>query len=582
MCGIAGIVTRDGREPSRDVLQRLAEALKHRGPDGHALHVRYGVGFVHTRLAIIDLETGAQPFVMADGTALIANAEIYNDSDLRKQLAGAAYKTKSDCESALHLYRRDGETFAAGLRGMYAVAIHDTAKNLVVLARDPFGIKQLYYAETPLGFCFASEPQALIAAGLIVPAVNERARDELLALQFATQSPFAGITRVDPGETLVVQNGATMRRHRQSSLPPPGERKTAEPEALKAFDSAWQDSIAVHRRSDVPYGMFLSGGVDSSAVLAMMARQEPRSVLAYTAAFPGTAAHDEREQAKVVAKSFKAEHIEVEITAADFWARLPAIAAAMDDPVADYAVIPSFLLAERAKKDVKVILTGEGGDELFAGYGRYRAAVRPWPFRKSPWRKSALAEAGVLRNAADGRQGIANHERSIAQAGYKGLQAVQALDVVTWLPDDLLLKVDRCLMAHGIEGRVPFLDPVVTEAAFSLPDRLKIKQGLGKWLLRRWLGEALPAYPALARKRGFSVPVAEWIAASGARLAPLMAVHPAIAVICEPERVQALYASGGARFGAAQWLLLFYALWFNRHMLGHTVDGDVFSLLAHK
>ncbi|MBL8643903.1 MAG: asparagine synthase (glutamine-hydrolyzing) [Rhodospirillaceae bacterium] len=583
MCGIAGLVTRNGAAPSTVTLQKLAQALAHRGPDGHAVRVVASAGLVHTRLAIVDLAGGAQPLVASDNVALIANAEIYNDLDLRRTLSDAAYATGSDCESALHAYRRYGETFAAHLRGMYAIAVHDPAKEVMLLARDPFGIKPLYLADVADGLCFASEPQALMAAGLVPPRVNAAAAQELLALQFTNglETAFAGITRVAPGETLVIEKGRVVRRHTVPALPPAGLLQLTEDEALAVFDAAWRDSIQVHRRADVPYGMFLSGGIDSSSVLAMMAAQEPRAVLAYTAAFPGTAAHDERAQAQSVAQAFGATHIEVEITPADFWARLPEIAACMDDPVADYAVIPSYLLAERAKKDVKVILSGEGGDELLAGYGRYRAGVRPWPFRKTPWRKSALFDAGVLRTKADWRAGMDAAEARVETAGYRGLQAVQALDIATWLPNDLLLKVDRCLMAHGIEGRVPFLDPAVAKAVFGLPDGLKLRQGLGKRLLRRWLGQALPGYPALARKKGFSVPVAEWIAEQAARLAPLVAAQPGVAELCEPEAVRGLFAHASAKHGTARWLLLFYALWHNRHILGRKAEGDVFAALTH-
>jgi asparagine synthase (glutamine-hydrolysing) len=569
MCGIAGIVTRNRAEPPREVLQKLADALKHRGPDGYAIHVRGGVGFVHTRLAIIDLATGDQPLIAEDGAALIANAEIYNDLELRTQL-DPAFKTNSDCESALHLYRRDGEGFARGLRGMYAIAIHDPAKNQVVLARDPFGIKPLYVAETEIGLCFTSEPQALIAAGLVQPRINAAARDEVLALQFTTRSAFEGIERVAPGETLVIEQGRITQRLKIDALVSNGSTD---------FEKAWADSIHLHRRADVPYGMFLSGGIDSSAVLAMMARQEQRPVVAYTAAFPKTAAHDERELARRVAKHFGARHEELEITAFDFWKRLPRIVAAMDDPVADYAVIPSYLLAERAKHDVKVILTGEGGDELFAGYGRYRSALRSWPFRKQPWSRSALAGLGVLRTEPHWRAGLDEIESTIPSS-FDALQKVQALDIRSWLPDDLLLKVDRCLMAHGIEGRVPLLDPAVTAAAFHLPRARKINKGLGKWALREWLAAAMPGYPAFERKRGFSVPVGEWIATQGLQIAPLVAAQPGIAEACVPERVEALFRD--AAQGQAQWLLLFYALWHNRHILGRSPKGDVFDVLGAK
>ncbi|MDX2144468.1 MAG: asparagine synthase (glutamine-hydrolyzing) [Rhodospirillaceae bacterium] len=582
MCGIAGLITKSGQDPDRAVLERMARALAHRGPDGQAVTIAAGVGLVHTRLAIVDLQTGAQPLTADDGTSLIANAEIYNDLAIRAELGSAAYATGSDCESALHMYRRHGATFADKLRGMYAIAIHDPRQDRVVLARDPFGIKPVYYAETEQAFCFASEPQALIAGGLVVPKVNTKARDEVLGLQFTTgaETIFSGIQRVMPGETLVIARGRVVERCVVDALPDASAAAESELASLKTFDEAWFDSINVHRRADVPYGMFLSGGIDSSAVLAMMARQDRRAVLAYTAAFPGTDAHDEREQARIVARALGAEHIEIEVTAKDFWQHLPRIAAAMDDPAADYAVIPSYLLASRAKHEVKVVLTGEGGDELFAGYGRYRGALRPWPFTKTPRRRSPFDGLGVLSSHAHWRAGLDEIEHHASHKDYDKLQALQAADMAAWLPNDLLIKLDRCLMAHGLEGRVPFLDSAVARIAFPLAPKLKIRKGLGKWLLRRWLADAAPSASPYARKRGFSVPVGDWMAQDNARLGPLLARHPALAEICDPRAVEALFADPGAKHAEARWRLLFYTLWHNRHILGHDVSGGILDVLS--
>jgi asparagine synthase (glutamine-hydrolysing) len=582
MCGIAGIVTVGGRPPDPAVLERLAAALVHRGPDGWQIVVRGSVGLVHTRLAIIDLATGTQPLTAHDGVRLIANAEIYNDLDLRREMAGEPFATGSDCESALHLYRREGIGFAAKLRGMFAIAIDDPARGRVVLARDPFGIKPLCYAQTGDGLYFASEPHALIAAGIVAPMVNAQVRDEVLGLQFSTggETIFSGIERVMPGETLVISRGRVVERRATPAIPTIDAQLGDENAALQLFECAWAESIAVHRRSDVPYGMFLSGGIDSAAVLAMMARQERRAVVAYTAAFPGTEAHDERAEARAVARALKAEHVEVEIGAADFWARLPAIVAAMDDPAADYAVIPTYLLAERARHDVKVVLTGEGGDELFAGYGRYRDALRPWPLTKPPRRKSPFDRLPVLRHRPAWRRGLTDIERRIARETPDKLTAVQAADIAAWLPNDLLAKLDRCLMAHGLEGRVPFLDPAMARVAFALSKGLKIRQGLGKWLVRRWLADAVPAAQAFARKKGFSVPVGAWMAEQSRRLGTLLAVHPAITEICWPDQVTHLYRSTSGEHAEARWRLLFYALWHNRHILGRDANGGILDVLS--
>ena len=574
---------RDGRPVPDGVLEKLASALSHRGPDENGELVRGDVGFVHTRLAIVDIEGGGQPFVSTPGTALIANGEIYNDTNLRREFSSAQFKSKSDCESALHLYGARQERFADDLRGMYALAIHDPIKNKLILARDPFGVKPLYYAETSAGFCFSSEPQALIAAGLVTADQDTSVRDEILSLQFSTetQSPFKNIYRVAPGETVIVRNGRISSRIMRPDVLSSDTRARSDKDAVMEFGEAWRESVSVHQRSDVPYGMFLSGGLDSAAVLAMMAQLNDAPVLAYTAAFPGANVCDERENARKVAEAAGAHHVEIEISAADFWNNLPQIAAAMDDLAPDYAIVPTFLLAKRAARDVKVVLTGEGGDEMFAGYGRYRAALRPWPFAKRPYRRHILAKSGVLRALpTHWRAGLGAVERRISRGESSNLSALQKVDCATWLPNDLLIKLDRCLMAHGVEGRVPFLDPKVAKFAFSLKEDQKVRGGLGKWILRQWLSENFPAAAAFERKRGFTVPVAEWIAAEGLRVGPLVARQEGISEICEPGAVEALFRNVTARNGHAAWVLLFYALWHRRHMLGIDPVGDVFETLS--
>lgn len=585
MCGIAGLMTADGAPPEQDRLDRLRRALQHRGPDGDGTDVAGGTALVHTRLSIIDLETGDQPLYLADRTALIGNGEIYNYRELRAVSPDTPYVTQSDCESPLHLYRQHGVEFANHLRGMYALAIHDRRSGRLLLTRDPFGIKPLYYVEFPGGFAFASELQALIAAGLGAPVLNHAARDELLQLQFTTgrETAFEGLYRVLPGETLVVSAGRIVERHHRPALPDERPRDWREEEALAALERELLESVELHQRSDVPYGMFLSGGVDSSALLAAMARLNSRPVLAFTAGFDVSDAHDEREQARAVAKASGAEHVEVEFGEADFWSTLPSVAAALDDPTADYAVLPTFKLAETAARQVKVVLSGEGGDELFAGYGRYRSALRPWwkGGRRQLRGRGRFDRLGVLRSdSLAWRDGIMAAESLQATAGLTRLQTVQAIDCQDWLPNDLLIKLDRCLMAHGVEGRTPFLDPGMADFALRLPDDLKIRRGRGKYLLRRWLQENLPEARPFERKRGFTVPVGAWILARGRELGPLVARQPGIAEVAYPERVIDLFRRGGKREGLAAWTLLFYALWHQRHILEKPAEGDVFAALA--
>ncbi|MGK7863808.1 asparagine synthase (glutamine-hydrolyzing) [Falsiroseomonas sp. E2-1-a4] len=586
MCGIAGLALKQGLTPDPAILHAMLGALAHRGPDGQGVHIADNVGLAHNRLAIIDLATGDQPLFAGPAT-LVANGEVYNYLELREAHA-LVCATGSDCEPPLHLYRRDGAAaMAQALRGMYAMALHDRATRRVILTRDPFGIKPMYLAEVAGGIAFASEPQALLAAGLVQPRVRAEARDELLQIQFTTgaETIFAGITRVLPGETVVIADGAIVERHRRAALPEGGPVPVTEEDALARLDIAFEDSVRLHQRSDVPYGLFLSGGIDSGAVLAMMARLNSQPVRAFTASFDVPGAADERAAAEAAAKAHGARHTTIMVTEAEVWQHLPKIVAAMDDPAADYAIIPTWFLARRARQDVKVVLSGEGGDELFGGYGRYRSAMRPlWLWGRRPRATGAFDHVrDVLREAPrTWRDGIAAAEAATALPGRTRLQAAQAADIADWLPNDLLTKLDRCLMAHGLEGRTPFLDPEVAACAFRLPDSLKVRRRTGKWLLRAWTARHVVGAKPFAAKQGFTVPVAAWIGGVGERLGPLVAAQPGVAEVAKPDRVAALFrnAAGDKHRGFAAWHLLFYALWHRAHVERRDTTDDVWQVLG--
>jgi asparagine synthase (glutamine-hydrolysing) len=587
MCGIAGIIMQRGAPPPDPaILQRMTQALHHRGPEGAGATIHGQTALAHTRLAIIDIATADQPFFARSpqlDAALIANAEIYNFTELRAAMTDIAFTSQGDCEPALYLYLADPAEYAEKLRGMYAIAIDDRNAGSLTLSRDPFGIKPLYITTFADGVAFASEPRALLEAGLAARRIRPAARAALLQMQFCTGADtiFAGIQRVLPGETLRIENGHVAASRIRPALPPSGIEHITEDAALARLDTALMQSVALHLRSDVPMGMFLSGGIDSAAILACMARLDSRP-LAFTAGFDVPGAADERAQAGTVARAAGARHEAIEITEADTLRHLPAIIACMDDPAADYAIIPTWFLARRARQDVKVVLSGEGGDEIFAGYGRYRRANRPW------WRGGRRMRArgsfdglGVLRDAGIGWRAGLSAVEAAALAGASRLQAAQAADIATWLPDDLLLKLDRCLMAHGVEGRTPFLDRGVAQAAWNLPDGLKLRHNQGKYLLRAWLAGALPEARPFAPKQGFTVPVGAWIAKHGRHLGALVAAQPGIAEIADPAAVVRLFgAAAGKREGAASWALLFYALWHSAHILGRPCDGDVFAVLA--
>jgi asparagine synthase (glutamine-hydrolysing) len=582
MCGIAGVMRRD-TQPDSAQLQALTKALHHRGPDGFGVHIDGCVGLVHTRLAIIDPAHGQQPFICEDdGVVTIANGEIYNDLDLRRDLSQARFRTGSDCESALHLYRARGVHYASGLRGMYAIAIYDPTKGRLVLSRDRFGIKPLYYICHDDLFAFASEPQALARAGLTDSVMDPASVAELLQMQFTTgeKTIWRGVHRVLPGETLVVENARVVESFIQ---PDPFVACAKYPPAVaeQRLEDKLLESVAAHMRSDAPYGLFLSGGVDSAALLAAMRQLSDRPVVALTAAFPEMAHKDESLKAQNLARICGAEHHRIEVLERDFLATLPALAACLDDPVADASALPLYLLGAAARElGLKVVLSGEGADELFGGYKRYRRARWLWGL----WREQTRTR-GIIERApncsgplARWRTGIEAAEKLRPKEGLTPIQRLQRVDCAEWLPNDLLLKFDRCLMAHGVEGRTPYLDARFSPFAANLPDDLKVRGKHGKWLLRRWLDTVLPESAPWARKRGFVAPVGRWTQAHAARLAPLLRQHPAIMDMSLENHVERVFAD--TRQGQAAWNLLFYALWHSVHWQGVDANGDIFEVLG--
>jgi asparagine synthase (glutamine-hydrolysing) len=585
VCGLAGIILYD-EKPDKSAINALAAALVHRGPDGNGRFSNHNMEVVHTRLSIIDLETGDQPIQDKRGTVIVANGEIYNYLELRKSLGEKKFQTKSDCEPPLLLYELKGIEFTKPLRGMYAIAIVDSHSHVIQLARDPFGIKPLYYTKFSGGVAFASEAGVLLDAGLAARNLNTNKRQELLQLQFTTgvDSIFENIKRVQPGQTLTLDGSKVTHGFSMPALSKAGPEDWTEVEALEKLDEALMGSVMMHQRSDMPYGMFLSGGVDSSVLLACMRDLNDKPVEAFTAGFSGTSVPDEREHAKTVAAATAANFHDVEFSEEDFWALLPEIAASMDDPAADYAILPTYKLGQAAAQaGLKVILSGEGGDELFGGYGRYRKQMRPWFFGGRKMRSKGIFHGlDLLLDQSDKwcksfdevwkRENTPNRTK---------LQIAQAVDCADWLPHDLLIKLDRCLMAHGVEGRTPFLDAKVAAVAMCLPDSLKVRGRVGKYLLRRWLDQKLPEARAFDKKRGFTVPVAEWMGRRGSALGKLVAAQYCIKEACDSSAVEKLFASleGSAvkRNGQAAWVLLFYALWHRRHIEGIMPEGDVFG-----
>ena len=583
MCGIGGLIRHKGN--SREgVLEALHKALSHRGPDDYGVVTLKTLSLVHTRLSIIDVEGGHQPLENAEKKSLlIGNGEIYNYVELKKIYGDYPYTCQSDMEVIFPLYQGHGSSFAQHLRGMFALALYDESKDRLILARDPYGIKPLYYVETPDFFAFASEIQALVKAGLVQAKINDRARTESLHLRYNTgaETPYEGVRRVLPGETIVLENGKIQDRFIHQILSK-NTKKLSLDEALEAFDEALSDSVKVHLRSDVPYGLFLSGGLDSAALLKLMHRHTEEPIQSFTIGFDQQSVHDERYAASQLAMAVGANHRELHFTEQDFWELLPKVVMAMDDPIFDQAMVPTYKLAQEAAKHVKVVLCGEGGDEMLAGYRRYQKARLPTILGGRLIRKKSVfhnLQNLFIHDPSQWRQGLLDLCSLENQPSRSRVQISQAIDCRSWLANNLLIKLDRCLMAHGVEGRTPLLDPVVTDVTFSLADSLKIKNGQGKWLLRKWLEKTFPEARPFDKKRGFRVPVAQWMLNQKHRLVPLLRHQQGLKELCHEDAVENLFKTLSKDTEFAAWVLLVYALWYKHHIQGYFLEGDTFQCL---
>jgi asparagine synthase (glutamine-hydrolysing) len=520
MCGIAGYLFKDGARLSDNHWAGLTEgairAMQHRGPNGNGVHKEESALLVHTRLSILDVEHGDQPLHSHCGRyVLIGNGEIYNYKELQHELSqkGIACKTGSDCEPVVHLFAELGPDIFHKLRGMYALAIYDKEERSLTLARDTFGIKPLYIAETGLGVGFASEPNVFLASGWVKRQLNESKLPEALVQNWTggTETLFKGIKRLAPGEVLRLQDGKVVESFIIASLGNENYDATLD-EALDAFDAKFMDSVEKHMQSDVPFGVYLSGGVDSSAVTTAMAEHE-KQVSSFSIGFESEDVPDETGLAEEVAGALGANHQNINFSEEDFWKYLPVMVEHMDDWCADYAILPVLKLSEFASQHVTVVLSGEGGDEFFAGYSRYRKPVWKTLFKKE--KNDSQRFSNLFK------QDIELHKNP-PPVELDKLQKKQWQDIQGWLPHDLLLKLDRSLMAYGLEGRVPFVDKHVSNFGLSLPSHLKMKGKTGKYLVKMWLSHVVAGWfskggyltfkeSLFAKKRGFSVPIASWL-----------------------------------------------------------------------
>ncbi len=569
MCGIAGIFDLRERRPiNRALLEAMNQTQLHRGPDEAGVHLEPGVGLAHRRLSIIDLSSGQQPLFNEDGTVVVTyNGEIYNFPELTEELkqAGHTFRTHCDTEVIVHAWEEWGESCVERFRGMFAFAVWDRNRATLFLARDRLGIKPLYYAQLPDGHViFASELKALMAHPDLSRAIDPLAVEDYFAFGYVPEprSIFKAVLKLPPGHVL------TLRRS-QPTLPEPREywdvpfrplSAMSEADAAEELVERLREAVRIRLVADVPLGAFLSGGVDSSAVVAMMAGLSPDPVQTCSIAFADSA-YDESPYAQQVANRYRTDHFVQHVDPDDF-DLIDRLGTLYDEPFADSSALPTYRVCELARRKVVVALSGDGGDENLAGYHRYRhhlseEHLRQWLpptlrrtlfgglarfYPKADWAprvfrakatfqamarstvEGYLQHVGILRSeiraqmfAPGFRQELQGYNavevlhRHAARAPTDDpLSLAQYLDMKTYLPGDILTKVDRASMAHALEVRVPILDHHLMEWISGLPAGLKLRGAEGKYLFKKAMEPHLPHDVLYRRKMGFAVPVAEW------------------------------------------------------------------------
>jgi asparagine synthase (glutamine-hydrolysing) len=627
MCGIVGI--RDPDSPAEESLarvHRMVEAIRHRGPDGDGNFSDGDVAIGMRRLAVIDLATGDQPIFNQDRSIVaVFNGEIYNYRELRAELAasGLSFATKSDTEVIVQGYARWGEEVFARLNGMFAIALLDRRNRKLVLARDHAGIKPLYYAWDGRRLVWGSEVKALLASGLVSRSMNMEALAEFLAWEYVPcpRTLFADVRKLPPATcwSLDLIRG-TVRETLYWQLPEVEEQGTREEEWVERLDTVLTRAVRRQMVSDVPLGAFLSGGVDSSLLVASMGKAETFSI-GFEERSYNELAHSQR-----IATHLGCVHVTEPIRETSL-ALFPKLIDMLDDPIADTSLLPTFQLSRLARRHVTVVLTGDGADELFGGYETYLAWDFETRYRRLPgWLRTSLLEPAVrqLRPRA-AKKGLVNRAMrfvdgldSPASAGHAKwrmyLTAPQALALLTgdalsaaqpalerdltrhlaadgpprgldwalradyrsFLLDDILVKLDRSSMATSLEARVPYLDREVVELAFRMPASIKVRNGVSKWVLKQVASRYLPRETVHRPKEGFSAPLKQWLAGHGRELMEDLLDRRTLASqsIFRPERVRELmqeHLSGRRNHAHLLWSLMVFQGWQRRWL--NAADG---------
>jgi asparagine synthase (glutamine-hydrolysing) len=567
MCGICGKLNFDqDSSVNPSLIQAMLDTIRHRGPDDEGIYSATQVGLGHRRLSIIDLSTGHQPLSNEDGTVwIVFNGEIYNYQELRPFLLskGHTFKTQTDTEVIVHLYEELGPQCLGKLRGMFAFAIWDEKAKTLFLARDRVGIKPLYYCLTNTSVVFASEIKAILADPTVERAISSQIIDRFLTFMYlpGEETLLKGISKLAPGHYFVAKDGRPeIRQYWDLEFSKPDE-KPSQKEAERQLIDLLAETVEQHMIADVPVGVLLSGGVDSTAVLSFAVERTQKEVSSYTVGFSDPSVGDERPYARLAADTFSTRHHDMTISAADFAAFMPQYVWHMEEPVCEPPAVALYFVSKMARHYVKVLLSGEGGDEAFAGYSNYRnllwlervkrslpplngAFARALSLTSSlfhsprmgkyvPLMKASFPEYYYSRTSNPYqpiRNGLGNlysddFARSIdrentvkpvrrLQAHVRGqntLDAMLYIDTKTWLPDDLLIKADKMTMANSLELRVPLLDHKVLEFAAALPPNLKVRGFTTKYLAKTALGRRVPKAILNRRKVGFPVPYEPWL-----------------------------------------------------------------------
>jgi asparagine synthase (glutamine-hydrolysing) len=611
MCGIVGIVHIDtDRVCSKERLLDMRDVMTHRGPDDSGLYLDGNVGLAHRRLSIIDLGTGHQPMTTADeGLWVVFNGEIYNYRELRKELeaCGHVFRTNSDTEVLLHLYREFGEQCPTRLNGIFAFAIWDRSQRRLFLARDHMGIKPLYYYRGPETLVFASEIKALFRSGYVAPHCNADAVPEYFAFRHVSgdQTLFQDVKSLLPGHSMTVANGKIDIRQYWNLIAAPRREMASFPEALEELSSLLTSAVRMQLLSDVPLGTFCSGGVDSSLVTALCAQNTSGPINTYSVGFH-EAGYDETAYARMVSKRYGTTHHELRVGNGEFAELLPQMIWHNDEPLNFANSIQIFALSKLARERVTVVLTGEGADELFAGYPRYRIPVLAARLQKLPLPLRRLL-AATMRGVGERRlrklaavlcrplsevalfncasMDLERVERMWPQTptsafryrnavlGQLGgsdswLRRVSTLDQKTYLVS-ILNRQDKMSMAASIESRVPFLDYRLVEFANALPDRFKHAGSQTKAILKKLAERYLPNEVVYRRKSGFGVPLAQWLRGSDglSKLALEVLTDERFREIGGDFRIRQILAEhreGHIDHSELLWTTLNFALWKDR------------------